>query len=180
MSTTDRALFRTHIMHFKSNYNADGDAHLYCSKVAVSAVSLCMKEKNFPSALTTLFSLSSPVFTAAIDAVAHAVDCPVDHPMSALEFLTHFNEQVKKRVDSEYVTPAKAALKTVHDGLNSLLGVNPTCPHCRRSVPESNLIAHKCCGTKFCRDCSNGMLTRIVGNRYQLRCDCGATRTIEA
>jgi len=190
MSATDQMYFRAKVMRYKSSYDKDGDGNRYFANVTVSAVSLWLAEQNelrkrmgkAGLVLPTALSMSSPLFMAAMDAVADHIHCPVDQRMSALEFLNHLGERIKKRYESEYVDPVKEALKTVHDALHSLgLLARPTCQHCRKSIQASDLITHKCCGKHFCNDCSNKMRipVPIPGSRFLLRCDCGASRVID-
>jgi hypothetical protein len=51
----------------------------------------------------------------------------------------------------------------------------PPCHACGRSLPESDMVAHRCCNTRFCYTCSCRMRTRITGNLYQLKCEACAT-----
>ena len=188
MSATDHLYFSAKVSHYKTNYDQDGDEIRYVTNVTVAAANLWLAEENVLRkkmgkaglALPTALSASSPFLMATMDAVAKQVHCPVNKRMSALEFLKHLTERIKIRYDSEYVKPTKDALKSVHDALQSLgILALPKCQHCHKSVPESGLIAHKCCGKTFCDNCSQGMRTCAPGNRFVLNCVCGKSRMIE-
>jgi hypothetical protein len=132
MSASDAMAFRARIMSYKRSYDQDRDSSRYFSKTAAAALNLWLAEQNEFRArmgkaglvLPTALSASSPLFMAAIDTVANAIDCPVDERMSALQFLNHFGNQVANRYDSEYAEPVRKALKVVSDSLRSLGLVN--------------------------------------------------------
>jgi hypothetical protein len=128
MSANDQMFFRTKVLGYKTSYDKDRDASRYVSNCTLSALNLWLAEQNAllkkmgkaGLVLPTALSTSSPLFMAAIDTVAHAIDCPVDQKMSALQFLSHFGSQVGTRYDSEYAEPVRKALKSVRDGLRSV------------------------------------------------------------
>jgi hypothetical protein len=128
MSATDHLYFSAQVKRYKTSYVHDGDEIRYVTNVSVAAANVWLAEKNelrkkmgkAGLVLPTALSASSPFFMAAMDAVAANVHCPVDKRMSAVEFLKHLSERIQVRYDSEYVKPAKDALKTVHDALQSL------------------------------------------------------------
>ena len=128
MSATDQMYFRAKVMRYKNSYDDDRDAVRYATNSVAAGLALILVEKNeylkkmgkVGLVLPTALSVSSPMFMAAIDTVAHQVSCPVDEKMSALEFIQHFGTQIGNRYDSEYAEPTRRALKAVRDGLRAI------------------------------------------------------------
>ena len=127
MSNHNLVLQSKFIRH-KEDYRKDGDTTRYTVKNLTAAVDWYIEEKNAglrrmgkPGlAVPAVLSLGSPILMAAIDTVEHAIHCPVDHEMSAEEFLHHFGRQIQKRYDREYAEPARNALGAVEDALRKV------------------------------------------------------------
>lgn len=120
MSASNVLVFRAKVTGYKQAHDEDGDTSRYVTNATVAALNLWLAEQRAGFVLPAALSVSSPLFMAAIDSVAHAVNCPVEERMSALEFLQHLGDQVQNRYDSEYAEPVRKALRSVRDGLRNL------------------------------------------------------------
>lgn len=120
---TDSYKFVNSLNMAKGNYDRTGDLNRYigdCLKVSLQLLA----DENGHSKVSSVLSVTSPIFSAIVDYGETAFICPVDARHSVSDFLSGLNDHIKDRLRRDYYEPAEKYLpQKASEALNRLIAL---------------------------------------------------------
>lgn len=121
MAGVSAAYFHLRLEDAKRKYRSDYDRDEYFSNT-LKAILQILAEENGHKKISSILSVSSPVFAAILDECREAFYCPIDN-MEGIEDLLHsLNNHIKDRLRKDYYEPAEKYLpQQISSALNGLI-----------------------------------------------------------